>query len=91
MGVFFFFFLVFLGLHSQHMEVPRLGVLIGAVAAGLHHSHAGSEPRLTSSTAHSSARSFTHCARPGIEPLSSWLLVGFVNQRATPGTPQPEV
>ena len=23
---FFVFFLIFLGLHSQHMEVPRLGV-----------------------------------------------------------------
>ena len=32
---FFFFFLVFLGPHSQHMEVPRLGV--GTVATSLHH------------------------------------------------------
>ena len=50
-GVIFFFFwllafLPFLGLHPWHMEVPRLGGLIGAVAAGLHHSHSnsGSEP-----------------------------------------------
>ena len=28
------------------MEVPRLGVLIGAIAAGLRHSHVGSEPPL---------------------------------------------
>ena len=44
----FFFFLVFLGLHLQHMEVPRLGGLIGAVATGLHHSHSnvGSELHL---------------------------------------------
>ena len=44
--------LSFLGPHLQHMEVPRLGGLIEAVAAGLHHSHshshshARSEPRL---------------------------------------------
>lgn len=28
------------------MEFPRLGVKIGATAAGLHHSNAGSEPHL---------------------------------------------
>ena len=41
-------FFVFLGLHLRHMEVPRLGVRIGAIAAGLHHSHSntGSQPRL---------------------------------------------
>ena len=42
----FFFFLSFLGLLPWYMEVPRLGGLIGAVAAGLHHSNTGSEPRL---------------------------------------------
>ena len=43
-----FLFLVFLGLHLQHMEVPRLGGQIGGVAVGLHHSHNNtrSEPRL---------------------------------------------
>ena len=40
-------------------------VRIGAVAAGLHHS---SWQR----------RILTHWARPGIEPMSSWILVGFV-------------
>ena len=44
----FFVFLPFLGLLPRHMEVLRLRGLIGAVAAGLHHSHrnVGSEPRL---------------------------------------------
>ena len=38
--IYLFIYLGFLGLHLQHMEVPRLGVKsIGAVAAGLHHSH----------------------------------------------------
>ena len=32
------FFCLFLGPHPRHMEVPRLGVYIGAVAAGLRQS-----------------------------------------------------
>ena len=47
---------------------------IRAVAATLHHSH-------------SNAGSLTHWARPGIQPKSSWILVGFVNHGATTGTP----
>ena len=42
---------------------------IGAVAASLHNSH-------------SNAGSLTHWARPGIEPATSWFLIGFVS--ATP-------
>ena len=41
----FFFFLVFLGPHLRHMEVPRLNQ-IGATAAGHSHRNLGSEPRL---------------------------------------------
>ena len=43
-----FDFFVFLGPHLWHMEVPRLGCPIRAVAAGLHHSYsnARSESRL---------------------------------------------
>ena len=56
---------------------------IQATAAGLHHSHSneGSKPHLwhTHTTAHSSARSLTHWARPGIEPAPSRSLVGFVS------------
>ena len=48
------------------MEVPRLGGWIGAAAASLHHSY-------------SNTGSFTHWARPGIEPSSSWILVRFVS------------
>ena len=42
------YFLVFLGPHLWHVEGPRLGGRIGAVAAGQHrsHSHAGSRPYL---------------------------------------------
>ena len=40
---FFLFAFVFLGLHLQHMEIPRLGVELE-----LHHSHSnvGSKPHL---------------------------------------------
>ena len=47
---------------------------IGAIAAGLFHSH-------------SNVRPLTHWARPGIEPTYSWILVRFVNCWATEGTP----
>ena len=33
---------------------------------------------VTYTTAHSNAGSLTHWARPGIEPVSSWILTGFV-------------
>ena len=41
----------------------------------------------TYTTAHGNARSLTHWARPGIELVTSWFLVGFVNHWATMGTP----
>ena len=47
----------------------------------LHQSHTneGSEPSATYTMARGNAGSLTHWARPGMEPLSSWMLVGFVN------------
>ena len=39
LSLFKIFYLFFLGLHLQHMEVPRLGGRIRAAPAGLHHSH----------------------------------------------------
>ena len=38
---------------------------IRAIAAGLHHSH-------------SNTRSLTHWARPGVKPVPSWIIVGFI-------------
>ena len=58
-----FFFLVFLGPHPQHLEVPRLGV----------------ESELQLPTACGNIRSSTHWARPGMEPASSRILVRFVS------------
>ena len=45
----------------------------------------------TYTTAHSNARSLTHWVRPGIQPMSLWILVGFVNPRATTGTPSKSI
>ena len=42
---------------------------------------------VTYTTAHSNASSFTHWAGPGVEPVSSWILVGFINHWAMTGTP----
>ena len=42
---------------------------------------------VTYTPAHSNARSLTHWARPGIEPASSWILVGFFNCWAMKRTP----
>ena len=39
-------------------------------------------------TAHGNAGSLTHWTVPGIEPESSWILVGFLNHWATTGTPK---
>ena len=59
----FFFFFCFLGLHPQHMVIPRLGVKSEVLAY---------------TTAQGSTRSLTHRVRPGIEPITSWFLVGCV-------------
>ena len=64
---------------------------IGAVATSLCHSYSiGCGIRATSenyTTAHGKARSLTHWERLGIEPASSWILVGFLNHWTTTGTP----
>ena len=70
LSVFFFF----LRSHPQHMEVPRLGVELelqlpayATVTAMWDLSHV------------SNARSLTHCARAGIEPASSCIIVRFIS------------
>ena len=42
----FFYFLFYLGLLLQHIEIPRLGDLIRATAAGLCHSHSNARSEL---------------------------------------------
>ena len=70
----YLFYLVFLGPHLRHRDVPRLGVQ--------------SELQLLAyTTPHGNSGSLTQWARPGIEPRSSWMLVGFINCWAMSGTP----
>ena len=87
MVCFVLFCFCFLGLHLQHMEVPRLGVkpvlrlpvYTAATATwylsrvcSLHHSSRQQQIH------HSSRQQQIHCARPGIDPVSTWILVEFV-------------
>ena len=79
---FFFFFFFFLGPHMQHMKVPRLGgelELLQLLPYATATATAMQDTSRTYTTAHGNARSPTHQARPGTEPTSSWILVGFVN------------
>ena len=78
--VFFFFNVcVFLRPHSQHrhMEVPRLGGWIRAIAGG--HSHSHRQQGFPAAFAHGNAGSLTHWVRPGIKPVSSWVPVRFIS------------
>ena len=61
----FFIFLLFRATSVAHGVFQARG-LIGATAAGQHHSH-------------SNTGSLTHWARPGIEAATLWFLVGFVS------------
>ena len=77
----FFFFFWFLGPHSRCLEVTRLGVKLS------YSCHPTPQPQqrgiratsVTYTTAHGNAGSLTHLARPGFKPVSSWILVGFIN------------
>ena len=82
-----------LGPHPWHMKVPRLGVKSSYSCQPTpqpqpqHHRIRTAFGTYT--TAHSNTRSLTHRARPGIEPATSWLLVGSVSaapQRELPCT-----
>ena len=63
LACFFFFFFRAAGAACGSSQAGGRGWM-KATAASLHHSH-------------SKARSLTHWARVGIEPASSWILVGF--------------
>ena len=87
----FFFLLSFLGPAPSAHEGSQARGLIGAVATSLRqsHSNAVSKPHLrpTPQLTHGNARLLTHCARPGIEPATSWFLVRFINHCTMTGTP----
>ena len=58
------------------MEVPRLGVELDLQVLAYITATAIPDPAYT--VAQSNARSLTYWVRPGIEPVSSWVLVGFI-------------
>jgi len=62
------------------MEVPRLESQIAAQAQqlGIHATSA------TYTTAHGTSISLTRGVRPGIEPVSSWMLVRFISAEPRP-------
>ena len=86
--LFFFFFFPFRATPVAYGSSQGRGQ-IRAAAIGLHHGHSnvGSELHLTSIIAHGNTRSLTHSAGTGIEPASSWILVGLVTHWATMGVP----
>ena len=78
----FFFFFFFLRWHPLHMEVPRLAVQWELQLLAFSTATATQDPSNTASaaytTAHGKAGSLTHWVRPGIKPMSSWILVRFI-------------
>ena len=75
-NIFFFFF--FLGPHPRHVELPRLGVELELQLPAYPQPQ---DPSHVCNLHHSSRQRWipTHWARPGIEPTSTWILVGFVS------------
>ena len=78
------------GPHLQHMEVPRLGVELEPQLLAYTTVTALWAPNHVCDLHHGSwqCQSLTHWARPGIQPASLWMLIRFVNHRATTGTPK---
>ena len=76
----FFFFLPFRAACVAYGCSQARG-WIGAAAAELCHSHRNTRSKAVSAaytTAHGNARSLMPWARPGMEPASSWVIVGFI-------------
>ena len=82
----FFFLFFFLGLYLWHMEVPKLGA--DSELQLLAYTTATAMPDL--SCVCDVCLSLLQCQifDPGIEPASSWILIGFLTHWATMGTPK---
>ena len=93
-----FLFLLFRATPAAYGDSQARGQ-IGAVAAGLCHSHsimpqpcnARSEPCLWPTPQFTATPDPLPTGQSGIEPASSWMLVRFINHWATMGTPHPGV
>ena len=75
-----FVVVVVLGLYPWHMEVPRLGVQLELELLAYTTATTTPDPSHVFDLhyTHGNAGSLTHWARPGIKPMSWWILVGFV-------------
>ena len=84
---FFFFFGLFRAVGLAYGSSQARGQ-IRAAPTSLHHSNEGFEPHLWPiPQLMTTPYLLTHWARPGIEPISSWILVGFITHQATMWTP----
>ena len=85
---FFFFFFFFLGPHPQHTKFPRLGVSSELQLLAYATATAKPDSSCICDLHHISQQDqfLTHWTRPGIEPVSSGILVRFVSCWATTGT-----
>ena len=79
--VFFLFACLFRTAHSAYGSCQAKGQ-IGVAAAGLHHSHSntGSKPCLQPIPQLMDTGSLTYWAKPGFEPVSSWILVFVITE-----------
>ena len=86
---FFLSLFCFLGPPLWHMEVPRLGLnqRCSCQPTPQPQQHRIWTMSVFYITVHSNAVSLTHQARSGIEPASSWILVGFISHWAMMGIP----
>ena len=74
------FFFCFLGLYPQHMEVPRLRVQSELQLPAYTTATAMEDPSQLWDLHHSSRQHWIlNRVRPGIEPVTSWFLVGFIS------------
>ena len=78
---FFFLSFVFLGPHSWHMGVPRLGVESELLLPAYARTTATPDLSRVFDLHHSSWQRpiLNPLRRPGIEPVTSWFLVGFIS------------
>ena len=89
LSFFEFFNFLFLGLNLQLMEVPRLGVESELQPPAYATATATQDPSHVCNLHHSSRQRqiLNPLSKSRVEPVSSWILVGFVSC-ATTGTPQ---
>ena len=76
--IYLFIYILFRAAPEAHGSFQARG-LIGVRAASLRLGSAGQATSVTYTTAHGNTRSVTHWARPGVEPVSSWILVVLIS------------